>query len=208
VAYDALIFDLGGVIVPHDNAVLRDRLASRCSAPHAADWLIDAEGDERIGTGELTIPELHRRLVEEIGYGGDWATFANDWCSHLKLDHAMLDLVERLAAANRVMLFSNTNQAHWDSQVAASDGRLARLEAYLSHEIGAVKPHVAAFELVARLAAVEPGRCLFIDDRLDNVEAAREAGFHAELFVGQAALEARLRAAAVEWPQPIPMESA
>ena len=142
-SFDALIFDLGGVIVPHDNSVLRRRLASRCSAPDAADWLAREEGDERIGTGEMAIADLHRRLADEIGYGGDWPTFLDDWCCHLELDHDMLGFVERLADANRVMLFSNTNQAHWDSQVAASDGRLARLEPYLSHELGVVKPHMS-----------------------------------------------------------------
>ena len=195
----ALVFDLGGVIVPHDNSVLKRRLAGRCSAPDALDWLSRAEDDERIGTGELAIPDLHRLVVDEIGYAGDWPTFKADWCCHLTLDHDMLDFVERLASANRVMLFSNTNREHWESQVVASDGRLSRLEAYLSHEIGAVKPHVAAFLLVAKRAAIDPARSLFIDDRMDHVEAARRAGYQAEQFTDQAALSELLRSRGVRW---------
>ncbi|MEI9965915.1 MAG: HAD family phosphatase [Caulobacteraceae bacterium] len=205
-AYDALIFDLGGVIIPHDNEQLFRRLAGRCAAPGAMAWLKAAAQDERHGTGELAIPDLHRMLVEEIGYGGDWETFVQDWSSHLEIDWEMLGLAERLAASNRVLLFSNTNREHWEHVQGATDGRLGRFEGYMSHEIAAVKPHADAFRLVARLAGLDPGRCLFIDDRAENVEGAREAGFHAEVFVGRTQLEELLRAAGVTWPDTASLE--
>ncbi len=194
-AYDALIFDLGGVIVPHDNTVLAARLVSRCSAPDAAQRLNAVAHAASYGNGQRTIAHLHGELVDGLGYDGDWPRFVEDWCCHLSLDPSMLALVERLAARYRVMLFSNTNQEHWDHAVRSSDGRLGRLEAYLSHEIGDLKPALSAFALVASKAGVDPGRCLFIDDRLDNVEAARRAGFHAEVFTSQAALEDLLQGA-------------
>ena len=192
-AYDALIFDLGGVIVPHDNAVLRDRLVSRCTAPDAADRLNAVAHAAAYGNGERTIEQLHGVLVESLGYDGDWARFVEDWCCHLSLDVSMLTLVEALRERYRVMLFSNTNQEHWDHVVGLSGGRLGRFEAYLSHEIGDSKPAISSFDLVATRAGVDPARTLFIDDRLDNVEAARNAGFHAEVFTTQAALETLLR---------------
>ena len=195
----ALVFDLGGVIVPHDNDVLYARLASRCTAGDALDRIRAGSLDDRYGTGEQSIPALHRRFVDELGYDGDWDMFARQWCSHLSIDDAMLDLVGRLAQTNRVMLFSNTNQVHWDYLDALSGGALASLEAYLSHEIGAVKPDLDAFALVAERAGVEPGGALFIDDRMDNVEAARRAGYQAEPFTDQATLEALLRRLGVCW---------
>jgi HAD superfamily hydrolase (TIGR01509 family) len=194
-AYDALVFDLGGVIVPHDNEVLRDRLVSRCRVPDAARRLNGIAHAASYGNGERTIPQLHGELVETLGYGGDWAQFVEDWSCHLSLDPAMLDYVERLGERYRVMLFSNTNQEHWDHAVGLSGGRLGRVEAYLSHEIGDSKPALSSFALVATKAGIDPGQCLFIDDRADNVEAARQAGFHAELFTTQAALTAFLDAA-------------
>ena len=194
-AYDALIFDLGGVIVPHDNAVLAARLVSRCRAPDAAQRLNGLAHAASYGDGRRTIAPLPGVLVEDLGYDGDWPQFVEDWCCHLSLDPAMMGFVERLGELHRVMLFSNTNQEHWDHVVGLSGGQLGRLEAYLSHEIGDSKPALSAFELVAAKADVDPARCLFIDDRLDNVEAARRAGFHAEVFTSQAALEGLLQAA-------------
>ncbi|MGO8914767.1 MAG: HAD family hydrolase [Stellaceae bacterium] len=191
----ALVFDLGGVIVPHDNDLLYRRLAARCRPAQAADAVAALVHDRRYERGELPIAHLHERLQQAAGYAFGWEAFVADWCSHFDLDTAMLDYVERLAGAQRVLLFSNTNREHWDYLVRLSAGRLGRFEAYLSHEIGAAKPEIAAFRLVAARAGIDPARSLFIDDKPENVEAARRAGFRAEVFVGQRALERILSAA-------------
>ncbi len=187
--FDALVFDLGGVIVPHDNELLYRRLADQCAADDALDRIRTLAHDDRYGTGELTIADLHDRLCRDLGYGLPWADFAEVWCSHLGIDIAMLDFVTGLAARHRVMLFSNTNREHWDHLVAMTNGRLASLEAYLSFEIGLVKPSQQAFHWVAAQAGIAPSRSLFIDDLPANVDGARAAGFQAVVFTGQAALE-------------------
>jgi FMN phosphatase YigB (HAD superfamily) len=183
-AIDALIFDVGGVIVPHDNAALRRRLAGRCRVDRAEAQIAAALGDRRYETGDLPIAALHERLQQDAGYGLAWDAFVVDWCSHLAIDEAMLAYTER----HRVLLFSNTNREHWDHLLRLTDGRLGGFEAYLSHEIGAAKPSPEAYRLVAARAAVDPARALFFDDKESNVTAARREGFLAEVFVGQAAL--------------------
>ena len=189
---DALVFDLGNVIIRHDNEVLRRRLVSRCAAPDAAERMTRIAHERRYGTGELTTADLHKRLVDELGYGGDWPTFAGDWCCHLSLDPDMLAFVEQLAGRYRVLIFSNTNAEHWAHAMGLSEGRLAAFEPYLSHEIGDLKPAISAFNIVAEKAGLDPARCLFFDDIADNVAAARKAGFQAEVFTTKAALAACL----------------
>jgi len=190
--FEALVFDLGGVIVSHDNDLLYRRVAARCTMPDALDRLRGASGDRDLGTGRLKVSGLHRRLCTEYGLVADWPEFAGLWCSHLGLDPAMLDYVEGLARQQRVLIFSNTNAEHWNHIVALSEGRLGRFEAYLSHEIGQVKPETEAFLDVARRAAIDPRRSLFIDDAAAHIDGARAAGFEALLFTGQEALEAYL----------------
>jgi putative hydrolase of the HAD superfamily len=195
--FQALVFDLGGVIVPHDNEVLHQRLVAGCSAADASDRLRKIAHAERFGTGESSIADLHQLLVRELGYRGDWPAFVQDWNCHLGLDTDMLAYVEQLAGVNRVMIFSNTNQEHWDHAVAMSGGALGRYEAFLSHEIGQLKPSIRSFQTVAEMAGIEPGRSLFIDDRADNVDGARRAGFQAAVFTTQADLAALLESAGV-----------
>ena len=196
--FQALIFDVGGVIVPHDNDMLHARLAGRCSAAGALDRIRET-GRTGVGSGAITVQDLHRRMVEQHGYGGDWETFAEDWCCHLGLDDAMLDFVERLAGEQHVALFSNTNDVHWDHVDALSGGRINRIERYLSHEIRAEKPDLEAYRRVVELGGFEPSRCLFLDDMMENVEGARAAGFQAEQFTGQSALETLLANRGVRW---------
>jgi FMN phosphatase YigB (HAD superfamily) len=196
VPFEALIFDLGGVIASHDNAQLFQTIARHCTAPDALARIRDAVADRDLGTGRIPVREIHRRLRATLGLTAGWPDFADLWCSHLGLDPAMLDYVESLARQQRVLLFSNTNAEHWDCLVRLSEGRLAAFDAYLSHEIGQVKPDAEAFLAVADRAGIEPSRCLFIDDRQDNIDGARAVGFEALLFTGQAALEAYLGSAA------------
>jgi|HubBroStandDraft_4_1064222.scaffolds.fasta_scaffold94687_2 FMN phosphatase YigB (HAD superfamily) len=187
--FDAIVFDLGGVIVAHDNAVMVQRIASRTKAtPREVSRLIRRKD---WGSG-LPIAALHAELTDELGYGGGWEAFAADWCCHFTVDPSMLAYVQRLASANRVMIFSNTNQVHWDFLVAATGGDLAAFEAYLSHELRRSKPALEAFEMVARQAGIDPARSIFFDDVAENVDGARRAGFQAEVFTSEAALRALL----------------
>ena len=189
---DALVFDLGGVICAHDNPVMYDRLASRCIPAWTSNEVAAVIARPGWMTGARPITELHGILREEGGYDGSWDTFAEDWCCHLAVDHSMLTLVERLAERHRLMIFSNTDAVHWAYNARASDGRIPALEAHLSFEIGLIKPTLEAFQRVARRAGIEPARSLFIDDVPANVEAARAAGFQAEVFVNEGQLRALL----------------
>ena len=58
------IFDVGGVLIRHDNALLYDRLAAYCADPLAArEQLADGVHDRIVGTGQMSIRDLHERLV-------------------------------------------------------------------------------------------------------------------------------------------------
>ncbi|MFG2077786.1 HAD family hydrolase [Nonomuraea maritima] len=48
-----------------------------------------------------------------------------------------------------------------------------------SHRVGVAKPDPRIYAIAAERAGVPPERCLFVDDRLANVEAARELGMTA-----------------------------
>lgn len=192
---DTLVFDLGGVIVAHDNGLLARTLAQGCGAPDAQARLTDGFVHDRLyGTGEKPISDLHARLQSELGYRHDYGRFLEDWCCHFALDSLMLTAFGALAARYRVVIFSNTNAPHWDFVDGLSGGVLKQHEAYLSHEIGQVKPDVSAFQLVADRAGFEPARALFFDDRADNIDGAKAAGWNAELFTDRASFMTALKA--------------
>ena len=185
---DALVFDLGGVIVAHDNAKMLARLASRCRTRDAAAQ-IEATffGDPRWGVG-APIEDLHAGLRRDFGYAGDWETFKDDFCCHFAVDASMLAYVRALAKRRRTLIFSNTNEVHWEHLVRETDGALSQIEHQLSHSIGLAKPHIESYRKVVKLAGIAPERALFFDDLEANVIGARAAGWRAEVFRDEAGL--------------------
>ena len=72
----------------------------------------------------------------------------------------------------------------------------------LSFEVGAVKPEPAIYLRCLESLGVEPGEALFVDDRRENVEAARSLGMDAVLFEDEDSLAAELQRRGLDWPLP------
>ena len=199
--FDAIVFDVGGVLVAHENHLIYERLASRCDSQISARDVEAVIVDPRWDIGAAPISDVHARLCHAFGYAGDWAQFLTDWCCHFTLDHSMLALVDTLARTNRVILFSNTNRAHWEFLLAETEGALDTFERYLSYEMGVAKPDIRAFDMVAAAAKITASQSVFFDDRVENVEGARRAGFQAEVFAGEARLRSYLASAGTCLPE-------
>ena len=54
----------------------------------------------------------------------------------------------------------------------------------VSSKVRLIKPDVRIYELLCNTYGLKPQECLFVDDRLENVEAARKIGIHAVVFEG------------------------
>ncbi|MEQ9692012.1 MAG: HAD-IA family hydrolase, partial [Bauldia litoralis] len=63
----------------------------------------------------------------------------------------------------------------------------------VSGRIGLIKPDRAIYDHHATTFDLDPGATLFFDDTMANVEGARAAGWHAELFRDADGLRADLR---------------
>jgi 2-haloacid dehalogenase len=94
-----------------------------------------------------------------------------------ELEGHMVELAHRLSERYRVFLLSNIGDLHW-----AHLSREFRLHA-LGHGVlpsylaGVMKPHAAIYEEAERRFALEPRATAFIDDRDDNIAAARARGW-------------------------------
>lgn len=190
---EVFVFDLGGVIANHDMDFWYRRLASRCDCDNDDSRLRSALHDTRYSTGQASIAELHKHLVTTLNYHGPWEEFLLDWSCHFDIDQEMIKLLAWIARDRRVIIFSNTNREHWEYLVHASGDALANYEAFLSYQLGQAKPSLNSFRTVAARARIAPERSLFVDDRPENIAAAKEVGFQAALFTSRNALEQILR---------------
>ena len=196
---DVFIFDLFGVVIEFDDAIAYARLARHCADPAGAVAQLDGLlAGYDFCTGRLTLPEIHRRLVEAEGLTLSYPDFEASWQEpYTWAMPGMAPLLERLADRYRLVLLSNVDQYYWPV-VRAAHPELDRFSALLlSCDLGAAKPEPEAFLHACQVADTAPARCLFVDDSDVNVDAARRLGFRAHRFRGVAGLVARLRRAGV-----------
>ena len=52
----------------------------------------------------------------------------------------------------------------------------------LSYDIGVIKPDARAYEIIADKLHVIPEECVFVDDQLNYIEGAKQAGMRAVIF--------------------------
>lgn len=98
------------------------------------------------------------------------------------LNLEMMELVEKLKTEGvEVALFSNIDQrrAHFVRQAGLYDAFEVCL---LSCDIGVEKPERRAYEVLMAVLGVAPNEVVFIDDRIENVEVAKELGIGAIHF--------------------------
>jgi len=97
----------------------------------------------------------------------------------------VLELVTELGQVEslRLACLSNTNDGHWDQMLGAPElfPTLGRLHMQLaSHLMRLAKPDPAIYDAARQSFACAPGEILFFDDLIENIEAARAAGWNAE----------------------------
>jgi 2-haloacid dehalogenase len=192
---DAVIFDVGGVLYHwhprHLYAKLIDEPAELdrfLAEVVTLDWHFQHDAGRPFAetSAELIarFPQ-HRALIE--AYGPRWLETVPGPVE------GMLDLVHALADAG-VPLFGITNfSAEFWPRFTAVESVFARFaDVIVSGEHGMVKPDPAIFELARRRFPAAPERTLFVDDRLENVQAAEAAGYLGHHFTNAATLRARL----------------
>jgi putative hydrolase of the HAD superfamily len=196
----AVLFDLDGVIRHWDDAGSRAG-EQAAGLPEGAIDEVAYQVPEFVltQTGAVTAREwgeaIGRALVARYGPGADVAV--EEYMAYTgRLDRDMVDLVAAVRQRVTVALLSNATD-----QLREHLAHHAIVDAFdvvfSSAEIGLAKPDPAVFEHAAKVLGVAPGECFFTDDRPENVEGARRAGMHAEVFAGRADLVARLAALGV-----------
>jgi FMN phosphatase YigB (HAD superfamily) len=180
---EALLFDLGNVILDIDFKRTTTRWAEHAGADPKALWKRYRPDD--------AYKQHERGLLDDAGYFAALrqmleidisdAQFLDGW--NATFGGPIAGVEEWIAPACAALpsyVFSNTNPAH-ERHFRTNHGALLKpfRTVFTSPGIGLRKPDREAFEHVAHAMGVAPGRILFFDDALPNVEGARAAGLQA-----------------------------
>ena len=192
---DAVLLDLGNVLVFHDNALLVDRLAERThAAPEPLAEALKGPLADLINRGTLGPEAMRIEICRLLHCDIPMPEFKELWNCHFTPHEAVFARVEELAKRVKLVLVSNTNLLHWEWLRP----RLPVLELFRSHvlsfEVGAVKPESAIYFEALRRAEVRPEHSAFFDDVSAYADAARELGIHGRVFTDAASFDRQLGA--------------
>ena len=144
----------------------------------------------RYQLGHFTTDEFCRRLAARCNPGTTPEQVAHAWNSIcLGIPERKLNAIKALKQRANVYLLSNTNDLHWqyclDHWFNANGNRCEDFfdKVFLSQEMHLEKPHTEIFEQVIKTIGAgcdaEASDTVFLDDNLENVNAAKSCGIQA-----------------------------
>jgi putative hydrolase of the HAD superfamily len=193
--FHGIIFDLDGVIRHWGDDHLR-AAEQRYDVPR--DLILKATFgcaafDEAL-VGRVTAEAWHAAARDELCamVGRDVGGAVDDFVAFPGwIDRAMLDLIDGLRTRLRVGLLSN-GTTRLEDHLVLHDLAGHFDDVVNTARIGVAKPDAQAYLIAADRLGVTPTDCMFVDDRVSNVEGARSAGLTGIHFQGVEQLQTDL----------------
>ena len=198
---EALLFDLGKVLIDFNFETGVQALHASCSI--SRDQLEEVLWDETwirgYERGEISTVQFHEYLCKTADLKMPLPHFRETWSS-VFLPGLMVseELIAALKRNYPLILVSNTNEVHFE--FVRSKYRVVDYFDHhiLSYKVGSLKPDRKIFERAITAANRPPEALFFIDDRDENIVAARELGIIAHQFKSETILVAALQDAGIE----------
>lgn len=173
-----IVFDIGWVFVHLQPAPLIRLLTARGAGELTLEQVTSRIQLEEHESGRLNGSGLLENLAALSPDPIDHDELHSKWTDMFALDVSMVDLAHRLSERYRVYLLSNVGDLHW-SHLCREYG-LHRIGhgALPSFVAGVMKPFAGIYEQAERRFGLKADDTLFVDDRPENVQAARARGWH------------------------------
>jgi putative hydrolase of the HAD superfamily len=154
--------------------------------------------------GDLSGEAYWRRVGDELGVELAQERIRElvreDAVSWQRLNERMIRWLRALIGAGvPTAILSNMSRDSWELARPSFDFVPSLT---LSFEVGAIKPEPEIYRACLASLGVEPEETLFVDDRPENVDAARALGMHALPFEGEDRLRDELERLELGWPLP------
>jgi putative hydrolase of the HAD superfamily len=180
---DALLFDLGGVVIEidFDRVFSHWALYSNQNLETIKSRFTFDSYYERHERGEIEASEYFASLRRSLGIDITDEKFIAGWNSIYVgeipgVATVLSDVKEKLP----IYAFTNSNSTHqlvWSKKF----GQVLNLfrDVFVSSEMRKRKPESAAYKTISREIGVKPEHILFFDDSLENIAGAKKIGMQA-----------------------------
>lgn len=175
-----LVSDIGDVLISTSQQACHEALAdlSGVDRHEVVRRINSSDAVPRFEQGHLSVGEFTREIAECLGCRGlTHRDVRHCWDALLgKPVESMISAVRLLDEVERLVLASNTNEVHWERVSSILAQHCLHSPAVLSFEVGALKPHPDFYEVLIDRYGNSGVNLLFVDDKLENVDAARRCG--------------------------------
>jgi epoxide hydrolase-like predicted phosphatase len=200
-----VIFDFGNVVAFFEYLKAFERFGARMgiSGELFRQRVVDGGFSSLLGvfeSGEMAPEQFATAIRALSGLELTYPEFVEDFTDIFWLNAPVARLIEVLKTRGYVLLLgSNTNVLH-ATQFRRQFARTIDLfdHLILSYEVGCMKPDARFYRAAVATAGVPAASCVFIDDLLENVDAARKAGLNGLHYVDSPSLIAGLQKLGVE----------
>jgi len=193
---DAVIFDFGNVICSFSVIDFIDGLAAK-SGKSTDELLQVMPGINHLAveyeTGLVSSDEFFTRLCALAGIVVSRNDFINAYTGIFTPIQETHDLVRSLKPNYKLGLLSNTNEWHYLHSIRPVEIYPLFDAVTLSFEVKAMKPAAAIYADMLKKLGLPPGRCVYIDDILENTKAAERLGLHAIQYIDPPQLRTALQ---------------
>jgi len=180
---EALLFDLGGVVIDIEPARIFARWAEHAQLDAVgirarANFDATYESYER---GQINIDAYFAHVNSCIGRDLSHAQLLDGWNALFKGEMpGMLDLLKRAGERFPLYCLTNTNPAHEDFWRREYEPAVAPFrKIFVSSTIGMRKPDRVCFDHVIGEIGLPAERIMFFDDVMENIEGANACGLTA-----------------------------
>ena len=181
---NALLFDLGGVIVDLDYNLTIEafKAIGLEDAEHLYNQFNQSKIFDEFEIGSISREEFMGLLQEKIPQKVSQSKIKEAWNAMiLGFEKSKLEQIKRYSEKIPCYLLSNTNEIHLEyiqtlmQEVPFKNLELLFTKCYYSHIIGRRKPHRETFEWVLNDMGSSPEEVLFIEDSPQHIRGAEKA---------------------------------
>ena len=194
--YEAIIFDLGGVIINIDyHATIR--AFEDLNIPQFEQLYTQAQQNkvfDQLETGQLSNVDFRDYIRRESQMDLTKEQIDNAWNQMLlDIPKNRIELLENLGSEKSIYLLSNTNAIHikwFENYLEEKHDGFNQFNGlfqnvHYSHILEDRKPNVSCFEKVLNLNDLNAKTTLFIDDSAQHIDGAKKVGLNTYHLVNE-----------------------
>lgn len=176
------IFDLGGIVVPESNHRICKEISKILNIEESQYVELKKDFGNELSTGRITLSEFYSVIITMLGSKIEprkllqkhlelYGKHSSIWCD------CILRLIDDLRMKCKIACLTNT-----EVEIAEFNRERSLFshfdKSFVSADVGMKKPDSDIFEYVISTLKCQPEKLLFIDDKRENIEPARQLGIH------------------------------